>query len=120
MKKADLFLLGGVLLISCVALVFGLWRQSPGAQVKIIGAQGRVLGVYDLNEDRVIEIEENGCLNTVVISGGQVSMMHANCPNQLCVRQKAIGKTGQTIVCLPNKLLLIIEGGDPSDLDGIT
>ncbi|MCL2678066.1 MAG: NusG domain II-containing protein [Clostridiales bacterium] len=119
MKKADLLLLAGILLISGLALVFVL-GGSPGAQVKIVGAQGKILGVYALNEDRTIEIDEGGCMNIIVISGGQAQMSHANCPNQLCLRQKPIGKTGQSIVCLPNKLLLMIEGGDPSGLDGIT
>ena len=35
-------------------------------------------------------------------------MTEADCPDHLCMKQKAVDSTGGTIVCLPNKV--VIEG----------
>jgi hypothetical protein len=37
-------------------------------------------------------------------------MTQADCPDKLCVHQKAISATGETIVCLPNKVVVEIAG----------
>jgi len=43
----------------------------------------------------------------------------ADCPDRLCVKQRAISKQGETIVCLPHRLIVKIEGGDAPDVDGV-
>ena len=42
------------------------------------------------------------------IKDGKVNMIEADCPDHLCMKQKAITDAGGTIVCLPNKV--VIEG----------
>lgn len=49
--------------------------------------------------------------NIVEISGGSVSVTKASCKNQVCVRHGKISHTGESIVCLPNRLVVTIEGG---------
>ena len=44
-------------------------------------------------------------------------MEDASCPDQLCVHQNAIDKTGQTIVCLPNKVVVTVENGEEDEVD---
>ena len=53
--------------------------------------------------------------NTVRISGGRVSVTAASCRNQVCTKHSSISKTGESIVCLPNRLVVTIEGGDGYD-----
>lgn len=40
-------------------------------------------------------------------------MTDANCPDHLCMKQKAVDSTGGTIVCLPNKVVIEGEKGNP-------
>ncbi|KAI4447103.1 hypothetical protein C823_001622 [Eubacterium plexicaudatum ASF492] len=47
-------------------------------------------------------------------------MIWADCPDQLCVHQKAISGQGETIVCLPNKIVVEIAEGEDADLDAIS
>ena len=47
-------------------------------------------------------------------------MIDATCPDHICVNQKEISKTGETIVCLPNKVIVEIKGADSSELDAVT
>ena len=47
-------------------------------------------------------------------------MAEASCPDQLCVHQPAIRYHGQTIVCLPHRVSVTIEGGEEAPLDGVS
>lgn len=84
--------------------------NGPGAEVVVISGRD-VIGTYRLGDDREIKIEEGDAINIISISNGKVEMLYANCPGGDCMRQRAIDKAGQTIVCLPNKVLVKIEGG---------
>lgn len=44
----------------------------------------------------------------LVISDGKADMESADCPNQICVHHGAISHTGETIVCLPNRVVIEI------------
>ncbi|MDO4273315.1 MAG: NusG domain II-containing protein [Eubacteriales bacterium] len=106
MKKKDLMLAGGI----CAAAVL-LWLFLhfflPGTNNMIrITVDGSMYGEYSLDEDQVIRI---GDTNVCEIKGGKARMTEADCPDQLCVHQKAVGTQGGTIVCLPNKVVIEAE-----------
>ena len=42
----------------------------------------------------------------LVIKDGQAYMQEADCPNQICVHHSAISHKGETIVCLPNRIII--------------
>ena len=44
-------------------------------------------------------------------------MTEASCPDGICVRAKAAQYEGDTIVCLPNKTEIRIEGAASADID---
>ena len=47
-------------------------------------------------------------------------MTDADCPDLLCVHQRAIDKEDETIVCLPNKVVVKVVGAkQKSDLDSV-
>lgn len=64
-----------------------------------------------------IELDIDGH-NKVVIADGEVWMAEADCPDKLCISQGKISRTGQTIICLPNKTMVTIKGGK-SEYDGV-
>ena len=47
--------------------------------------------------------------NEVVATNEQIEISDADCPDQLCVKKGKIERAGQTIVCLPHKLLVEIK-----------
>lgn len=47
--------------------------------------------------------------NEIVTTGDQIQIADANCPDQVCVKKGKISRPGQTIVCLPHKLLVEIK-----------
>lgn len=64
----------------------------------------------DMNPRTVRVVADDGGYNIVRISAAGVEMIEADCPDQICVRSGRIRYVGQTIVCLPHKVLVKIVG----------
>ena len=57
--------------------------------------------------------------NRLEIRGGYAQMVWADCPDQVCVNHRSINRDGESIICLPNQVVVSIENGEASDVDGI-
>ena len=120
-RKADIVLFIVLLAFGFAMLFFTIRAaSSPGEQV-VINVDGTEYGRYPLDRDRVIEIQNGNRLNIVTIKDGGVSMTYSTCKNQICVHEGEVTAPGQLIVCLPNYVIVEIEGGEGSDeaLDAI-
>ena len=116
--RADLLLLGGLLLIGCLLGLFLLLTGREGAQVQVRVA-GSVAEAFPLNRDRTYTIEgAEGGTNLLVIQGGEAWIEEASCPDGLCVHMGKIHRDGQAVVCLPNQVVVeIVAEGEQSDVD---
>ncbi|MCS8603394.1 NusG domain II-containing protein [Lactiplantibacillus pentosus] len=56
--------------------------------------------------------DSHGHYNTITFAPKRVAITKANCSDQVCVRRGWIHKPGQTIVCLPHKLLVEIKSSN--------
>ena len=125
-KKNDLIL---VLLVFAAAGIFfsgHLFTSQKSAGVVEIQIDGKEVETLDLQKERAFKI--NGGTNTVQIDetnvleirDGEAKMKSADCPDQICVHQKAISRNGESIICLPNKIVLKIVDGEEAELDAVT
>ena len=108
-KKADIILLIVLVLVGLASTAYVAMSRSGGDTV-IIEQRGELYGKYSLFEDRTITIEGAKTKNVVSISGGEVTMSESTCKNQVCVRHGAISAAGESIICLPNRVVVRIEG----------
>ena len=115
MKKRDYILIGCILLIAAVCAGFFLLTGKK-AHEAVVTVDGEVYGTYSLAKDQAIEIQDG---NRLRIQNGQAKMEWADCPDQLCVHQKAISRTGESIICLPNQVVVSVQGSKEGKLDGI-
>ncbi|WP_178006735.1 NusG domain II-containing protein [Mediterraneibacter sp.] len=116
MKKNDKILIVGVLLIALAAFGFQCLRPA-GDEAKLkITVDGKLFGTYRLSEEKTVKVNDT---NKVLIKDGAVFMEWADCPDQICVRHKRISRNGESIICLPNKVVLSIESEKKGQLDGI-
>ena len=93
-------------------------RADAGACVRVT-VDGSVYGTYALGEEQEIPIVQDGVTtNVLTIRDGRADMTEADCPDKLCVSQGKISRSGQTIICLPNKIMVTIKGGK-REYDGI-
>lgn len=118
-KKADIALFFFILIFGLLISWFCLSGSITGDKV-LISVAGEPYGVYSLSEDQVIEVVQSGHTNHITIKDGTVSMAYSDCANQVCVNTKAISKTKESIVCLPNKVMIEItsKGGDVDVISG--
>ena len=110
LKTADLVLIGGLLAVAAVLFLVLSQRSTDGRTVKVEVDGGTVVAL-PLAVDTTYVIEgANGERNTLVISGGKATVTEATCPDGVCVRHRAIDKAGQSILCLPNKVVVRVDG----------
>lgn len=115
--KADLILLIVLVVLGLGATAYVAMSGGQGGRV-VIESDKKEFATYSLYEDREVVVKSKNGTNTVVIEGGRVYVKDASCKNQVCANHASIAKAGETIVCLPNKLLVTIEGegGDGPDV----
>lgn len=103
MKKGDIALL----IIAVIVLVIWLFPSQSGEIAKVY-VDGKLWKTLPLSENSVTPIESDYGKNTVIIKDGEVYICDADCPDKLCEKSR-IDKDGSSIVCLPNRLSVIIE-----------
>ena len=106
--RNDIILISVIVIISVALLL--IWKlvylkgQDTDSDACVeVTIDGRAYGTYPLSKDDTIEIK-NG--------DGDVT-------NTL-VKQKAISKEGESIICLPNKVVVTVKSGMKSDIDSIS
>ena len=116
MKKNDLILAAFVILAAAAVFAFLHFRQDSGIRSAEVTVDGDVFGTYDLTEDQTIDI--NGT-NRLVIEDGRAKMEWADCPDQVCVHHQPVYRDGESIICLPNQIVISVESTQESGLDGV-
>lgn len=120
MKKNDMILVVGVLILAAAAFLWtGFLKSEDGAKA-VVYINGEVSASYELIQDGEYKIETEEGSNSFLIKDGKADMIEADCPDGLCVKQKSVSKNGETIVCLPHKVVIEIEGGSSGGMDAIT
>ena len=115
-KKADIVLFFVLLIFGIALSVLSLFTGTTGQKVQI-EVDGKPYAVYSLAENQTIEITEHGHTNKITIKDGTVQMSYSDCRNQICVNDGQIYMTNQSIVCLPNKVTIIVEDAAPGEVD---
>ena len=83
----------------------------------VVQANGEIVHVFDLVDDGKTETfhydDDHGHSNSIVRTGMTVSMTEATCTDQVCVRMSDVALVGDTILCLPHKLLVEVRSDQP-------
>ena len=103
-RAPDLLILFIVLCLIGVTLFLVLAPEKGNfAEVYV---EGKKVATLSLNEDRILSLDHL----RIVVMGGKVWVEEADCPNKICEKTGKISKNGQAIVCLPNKVAILIRG----------
>ncbi len=120
LKKRDVILIVSLLIVGIIALVIWHFVYSVDGKYVTIEQRDNLIGIYPLNVDKEIEIEHRGeVVNKIVIEDGYCYMEEAECPDHLCIKQGKVNKSGQTIVCLPNRVVVTVADSNSSDYDSV-
>ena len=108
----------------CVMLAVFIGAVFAG---RIGTSQSKTVAVYqDGNKIREISLGENTEIiienvytNKLMVKEGKVAIVESNCPGMDCVHSGWISQKGRSIVCLPNRVEIRMEGEMESEVDFI-
>ena len=124
MKKWDFVIVVGAIALAGVLYfsgIFGNGKYHSSGGDAVIYVDGIERERFKLLENIESRVETDLGYNIVAVEDGKVFVKDANCRDRICVNSAAIYKKRQSIVCLPHKLVIEIEGEDieESDIDSI-
>lgn len=109
--RNDLLLIFAILIVAGGLLLVWLLTRSTGSYA-VITVDGKETARYSLHTDTEIQIETEYGYNLLIIQNGTASVREADCDSQLCVHKGSVCYNGETIVCLPHRLVIRIENGN--------
>lgn len=115
-RKGDLIAIACVLALAGTLALVLLPRLSSGSDLMVeVYQNGRLIRQIPLHEDASFTVS-GAYENTVQIKDGTVHVSEASCPGNDCVHSGRISRSGQSIICLPNKLEIRISGEPEVDI----
>ncbi|NLN15022.1 MAG: NusG domain II-containing protein [Tissierellia bacterium] len=114
MTKGDKILIVIVLILSLISMGYirrqGLSNDDKYVSIQVNGAEVKKI-IFDKSVvGKKLPIETEFGYNLVEIGDNQVRVIEADCPDKIDVKQGWISRIGETIVCLPNRLVIEIKG----------
>jgi hypothetical protein len=108
-KKADIILIAGLIAVAAIIFLVVKLTQKPGSWA-VVSVEGQEIQRIRLSEDGIHELNDG--TNVLEIKDGRAHMIKADCPDKLCTYQGYIDSDGQAIICLPNRLTVVVSGPD--------
>lgn len=103
----DTLLILAIALIAVLTCVIVYCSLGEGGRA-VVELDGKELGSYPLSEDTEVRIGSELGENILVIKDGKAYVSSADCPDGICVSHYPISREGETIVCLPHRLVIRI------------
>lgn len=119
-RRNDILLIALLLVVSATLFVYLFVFRKSGNTVEVT-VDGKLYGTYSLSENMSHDIvtgKYGEGLNRFVIEDGKVYMEYASCPDGICVSHPPVFRDGQSIVCLPNRVVVtVVSETDDNETD---
>ena len=97
-----------VLILALVVLcTVPWWFPSSEGTYATVSVDGAIVTRLSLSEDTSLRLEDGTLL---VVRDGMIWVEEYRCPDGLCHEMGKISKEGQTVLCLPNRISIVISG----------
>ena len=117
-RKNDIILVAVIGLVA-ILLWLGIYLTQNEGAYAYVTVKNVEYGKYPLDTDTEIRIGDGSTYNILVIKDGKAEVTEASCPDKLCVHQGKVHYDGQSMICLPNKVVVEIVGGEQSKVDAV-
>ena len=94
-------ILAGCALLFALSVFLAVRLSSRDGALAVIKVDGEQVATLSLSENGEYALDGK---NTVVVEDGEAYMRYASCPDGLCVRQGKKHRSGERIICLPNRV----------------
>lgn len=114
--KGDIILVVFLLVLSLMLFVSSFTRsENLTAQIYVAGEKTHSIDLRQVSESYTIT--ENYC--QLLIEKDGVSFVHSDCADQLCVKRGKLKNQGDTMACVPEKVVIIIKSDYKQQFDGV-
>ena len=104
-----------IILLSVVcAFGAGFFFLRPEGNTVEVRVDGTLVAEYPLSRDLTVDIEGVGGVNRLVIRDGKASVQYADCPDGICSAHSPIYRSGESIACLPHRVIVTVKKGASS------
>ena len=118
-KKLDFIIIACMIAVGLFVMAVVLLTQKDGEMVTV-EVSGEPVASFPLSEELTYVIDgKNGGTNTLMIKDGYAWVSEASCPDGLCKNMGKIRNSSQSIICLPNEVVIRITGGEVSEIDAV-
>ena len=92
-------------------------KAASGNLKAVVRLNGEIHSIYKLTDNykKNIEIKSELGYNILEIDCKKIRITDSDCRDRLDVKQGYISSAGQSIVCLPHKFIVTIEGDSDTD-----
>jgi len=113
-KTGDICIILIILLLTLLMLILPCFERSNHV---VVYADGKEYGRYSLDTkvENTFKIETEHGVILIEIKDGKVSVLESSCKDKLEISAGEIDRAGQSLVCLPNRVVITIEGGTKTD-----
>lgn len=123
-KKMDIVIIAVLILLSFTPHLIFFKTSQKGSKnnyaiIKVDGKIHKKIDLSNVKNNEEVNLNLPNGKNTLLIKNNSIQMKSANCNDALCVKQGNISKVGQTIICLPHKLIIEIKGDELDSKDDL-
>lgn len=113
-RIGDIFVIAVIVVVSVVLMFLPVFGRADYA---VIYVNGNEFGRFALNsrESETVMVSTDYGFNVVKIENGKVWVTESNCKDKLEMKAGAISRAGQSLVCLPNRMVVTVEGSVNTD-----
>lgn len=117
--KGDIVVIFVVIMLAIlIGVVFWMKTGTEQGNVVVIYQEGKKVQEIPLDKDTEVFIE-NIYTNKLIVKDKRVAIVESDCPGRDCVHSGSISGKGRSLVCLPNRVEVRIEGEADSEVDFI-
>ena len=114
--KGDIILIVSLILVCVMLFAFSLGKtDSLRAEIYVDGEKAHSIALSEVEESYTLT--ENYCQLLVEKDG--VSFAFSDCEDQLCVRRGKLKNQGDTMACVPEKVVVILKSDGKEKIDGV-
>lgn len=106
MTKGDFFLIFGIIILAGVLFFKPLLSdENVYAEIYLDSQKVHTVSFTDVKQDYELNVGE--CVLFVESDG--ISFLSSECPDKLCVKSAKLFRTGDTMACVPERVVVIIK-----------
>lgn len=109
MNKNDIKLI--IVILIFIVLLFSLTLIRKKANIANVYYENELILEIDLSINNTYEVSGDNGKVVIEVLNNQIRVVEENSPYHLCSKQGFVSKSGESIICLPNKIIIEL----PSD-----